>query len=263
MRQAGIIKWFGGFNPNTHKLNDYGYIIRENESDLYINRVHLRCKTNLLKKGTPVSFDVGVNYKNNMPQAFKLKLLKNEKEEVLIRECALSNKEEYYAPVMENFVNKIIENDIANLIDEWENLNFRLKLRILFKMCCENIDPSVLEDLREENKFIRAAIIMVWLKDKKGEKSVPYKKASELFANYFQDLKMGNKEIDQLCSIIPKEKNYKVDVNKKWIDWSIFEFLQLCCGGDIAKCIEENDKNIIAIICRVNEIIKYALNTAL
>lgn len=257
MRQAGIIKWFGGFNPNTHRLNDYGYIIRENESDLYINRVHLRCKANVLKKGTPVSFEVGLNYKNNMPQAFKLKLLRNEKEEKLIRKCVLSDKEEYYMPVMETFIDKIIENDIMNLLKEWEKLNFRLKLKILFKMCSENIDSSVLENLKEKNKFVRAAIIMLWLKDKKGEKSVPYKKVDDLFTYYLEDLKKDSQGINQISSIIPEDENYKVNIGKKWIDWSILEFLQLCCGGDIVKCIEDNDKNVIEIVCTVNEIVKY------
>lgn len=96
MREVGIIKWFGGFNPKINKLNDFGYILRDNEPDLYVNRNHLHCKPKLLTPGTAVSFELGINYKNNMEQAFKVKLLKNEDDKIIIKKCAFSNRKEYY-----------------------------------------------------------------------------------------------------------------------------------------------------------------------
>lgn len=103
MREVGMIKWFGGFNPKIHKLNDFGYILRENQPDLYVNRNHLHCKAKLLTPGTAVSFEVGVNYKNNMDQAFKVKLLKNENDNLLVKKCVFSNKKEYYLPILTKF----------------------------------------------------------------------------------------------------------------------------------------------------------------
>ncbi|AJA47721.1 hypothetical protein CPAST_c16460 [Clostridium pasteurianum DSM 525 = ATCC 6013] len=307
MREVGIIKWFGGFNPKIHKLNDFGYILRENQPDLYVNRNHLHCKAKLLTPGTAVSFEVGVNYKNNMEQAFKVKLLKSENDILLIKKCVFSNKEEYYVPLMAKFFQigyssdielvfpkvmnlnkeeqkKIIDSMDLNLkmrkdifkfldieeqidmllqltlndfIDKWENLSLTTKIFLIYRLCHDKYDLTILEKTREKNLFIRALIIIAWVSNNQDKKSITYKKACEYMYKYSSELSHTDSDYEELKIIFPIGKyNFKVDINKPWYQWSILEFIQYCNCTSILEDMDRGDKAVIMLITALNSFMK-------
>lgn len=250
MREVGTVKWFGGFNPKTHRLNDYGYIIRKNRSDLYFNRSHLRCKVKALAVGIAVSFELGVNFKNNMEQAFKVKLLKNEDLEYIIKEEAFSslNSEEKL-----KFLNDFNED---NIIELWQYMQFKLKILLLFRISSENININILEKILEKDKFVRAIILIVWVKKNMDKKNMAYEKASVLLSLYHKELVDGHEESKKLGFLFPKVKNFKVDITKRWSEWTVFDFIQNCNETNIAEDMNNGNKQLIKIITCLYEINK-------
>lgn len=307
MREAGIIKWFGGFNPRINRLNDFGYILRDNQPDLYVNRNHLHCKAKLLAPGTAVSFEVGVNYKNNMEQALKVKLLKNENEKMLVKRCVFSNRKEYYMPLIVTFFKeadssdisvllskilsldkeekrKVIESidlklrereDIFKLLDieekinvlvhmeenkllnKWNNLELTIKIFFLYRLCDENKYMSIVERITEKNLFIRAMLIIAWVKYNQDKKDVAYKKACEYIYKYSAGLGHEDSSYEELKLIFSIDNsNFKVDINKPWMSWSILEFIQYCNCTSILEDIDKGDKAVIMLVSAINSFIK-------
>ena len=250
MREVGTIKWFGGFNPKTHRLNDYGYIIRKNKPDLYFNRSHLRCKIKVLAPEVAVSFEIGINFKNNMEQAFKVKLLKNEELEFIIKKGAFSslNSQEKL-----KFLNEF--ND-ENIMVIWEHIEFKLKILLLFRIAAENISAEVLEKVIEKDKFVRAIILIVWIKNNMDKKSMAYEKASVLLSFYLKEILDGEEKIEKLRFIFPQSKDYKVDIEKDWSEWTVFDFLQKCNETNIAEDMDAHCYGLIKIVTCLYEINK-------
>jgi cold shock CspA family protein len=240
MREPGTIKWFGGFNPKKKILNDYGYIIRHNKPDLYVNKNHLQCKIKPLVPGTSVTFEVGLNYKNGSEQAVKVKLLENEKDELIIKQCIHSDIKQYFSPALSQFLKYAGE---VQIIDLWNNLKNEFKVLLLFKICSEHKDLSLVEKFKEKNKFIRAMLIIVWTKNNGDKKQIAYEKAYKLICEYKQEVTEDEFKIFPL-----KEKNnYKIDTNKKWSQWTILELLQYCSGIDILDEINEENETIVKL----------------
>ena len=307
MREIGIIKWFGGFNPRIQKLNDFGYILRDNQPDLYVNKNHLHCKAKLLAPGTAVSFEVGVNYKNNMEQALKVKLLKNEKEEILIKKCVFSNRKEYYMPLIVSFFKEADSSDIAvlfpkilsldkeekekilssmdlelkerkdifklldieekinilfqmeenKLVSQWNNLGLTSKIFFLYRLCEENRNISIVEKITEKNLFIRSMLIIAWVKYNQDKKDVAYKKACEFIYKYNSDIKYEDSNYEELKFIFPiGNNNFKVDLNKPWMSWSILEFIQCCNCTSILEDIDKGNKSVIILVSAINSLMK-------
>lgn len=307
MREVGIIKWFGGFNPSIHKLNDFGYIIRDNQPDLYVNRNHLYCKAKLLAPGTGVSFEVGINYKNNMEQALKVKLLKNEKEQMLVKRCVFSNRKEYFMPLIADFIKEADLSDILvllpkilsmdkqekrkviaaidlelklredifkfldieekinilfemgenKLLNKWNDLQLNVKIFFLYRLCEENRDISIVEKITEKNLFIRAMIIIAWVKYNEDKKDVAYKKACEFIYKYSTDINGEKSNYEELKLIFPiDDSDFKVDVNKPWTSWSIFEFIQCCNCTSVLEDMEKGDKAVIMLVSAINGFMK-------
>ncbi|WP_051624318.1 hypothetical protein [Clostridium akagii] len=242
MREVGIVKWFGGYNPSTHKLNDYGYIIRKNKPDLYFNRSHLRCKVKVLKPEAAVSFEIGINFKNNMEQAFKVKLLRNENLEFIIQSDTF-----HYLKSEEKlkFLNDFNEEDIEKI---WVNLELKLKILLLFRISSENLNTEVLEKFIEKDKFIRAIILIVWIKNHRDKKTIVYDKASVLLSFYLKKILDGEEEAEKLRFIFPQNKNYKVDINKAWSEWTVFDLVQDCNDTNIAEDMDAGNHELIKIV---------------
>ncbi len=255
MREVGIVKWFGGYNPKTHQLIDYGYIIRKNKPDLYFNRSHLRCKVKSLTPETAVSFEIAINFKNNMEQAFKVKLLKNETLDFIIKEEAFSylNSEEKL-----KFLNYLNE---ENIMDLWEYMEFKLKILTLFRISSENISTEVLEKVMERDKFVRVIILIVWSKNNKDKKSMAYDKASLLLSLYIKEILDGEEELEKLRFIFPQNPNYKVDITKHWTEWTVFDFLQDCNYINIAEDVDTGNHELIKIVTCLYEINKQIQET--
>lgn len=250
MREVGIVKWFGGYNPSTHKLIDYGYIIRKNKPDLYFNRSHLRCKIKELYKETALSFEVGMNFKNNMEQAFKVKLLKNENFEFIVKEEAFSclNSQEKLK-FIDDFNNE-------NIVKLWRYMELKLKIVLLFRISSESINTEVLERVIEKDKFIRAIILIVWIKNNKDKKSMVYDRASVLLSSYLNEISTSKEEFKKLGFIFPQGKNYKVDITKHWSEWTVFDLLQNCNDTNIAEDVDEHNDELIKILTCLYEINK-------
>jgi hypothetical protein len=250
MKEVGIIKWFGGYSPNNGKLNDYGYIIRKNKADLYFNRSHIRCKVKELVKGTAVSFETGMNFKNNMEQAFKVKPLKNEDKEFVFNEevfLYLSSEEKM------KFISDYEEKYIANL---WRYMDLKLKIILLFKISSENMDTSILEKLIEENKFIRAMIIITWIKNNADKKSIIYEKAKVLLSIYRKEVLDDEEKLKELKFAFPQNREYKVDTSKDFTEWTTLELLQNSNITNIVDDIESGDKELINLVRGINEYMK-------
>lgn len=222
MREVGKIKWFGGFNPKLHKLIDYGYITRENKPDLYVNKNHLHCKVKALQPETFVTFEIGLNYKNGMEQALKVKLLKNESEE--------------------------------ELITLWDKLDNTAKVQSLYRLCSENTNLIIVEKLRETDILIRALLIIAWVKNNQDKKKAAYVKIYELFLKYKEKINNKEQEKEILNYIVPKEENYKIDMTKPWCQWSILEYLQCCNENSIYDENEDNKEvaKLVALIKKIN-----------
>lgn len=307
MREVGIIKWFGGFNPRIHKLNDFGYILRDNQPDLYVNRNHLHCKAKLLIPGTVVSFEIGVNYKNNMEQALKVKLLKNEKEKNLVKTCVFSSRREYYMPLIVNFFKEADDSDIEvlfpkilnldkeekrrildsmdmefkerdnvfkfldieekinilfcleenKLFKKWGNLDLKVKIFFIYRLCSENKVMGLIERLKEKDLFIRAMLIIAWVKCNKDKKYAAYKKACELIYKYSADTGYEDSNYEDLKIILPKKSDdFKVDISKSWKNWSILEFIQYCNGTNILEDIDRGNRAVIILVSTINNFMK-------
>ncbi|MFT8315923.1 MAG: hypothetical protein ABF633_17000 [Clostridium sp.] len=307
MREVGIIKWFGGFNPRIHKLNDFGYILRDNQPDLYVNRNHLHCKAKLLTPGTVVSFEIGVNYKNNMEQALKVKLLKNEKEKILVKTCVFSSRKEYYMPLIVNFFKAADDSDIEvlfpkilnldkeekrrildsmdmefkerdnvfkfldieekinilfcleenKLLKKWGSLDLKVKIFFIYRLCSENKAIGLIERLKEKDLFIRAMLIIAWVKCNKDKKYAAYKKACELIYKYSADTGYEDSNYENLKIILPKKSDdFKVDISKSWQNWSILEFIQYCNGTSILEDIDKGNRAVIILVSTINNFMK-------
>lgn len=250
MKEVGKIKWFGGYNPNSGKLNDYGYIIRKNKPDLYFNRSHIRCKAKELTKGKAVSFETGVNFKNNMEQGFKVKPLENDDKEFIFKE------EVFQYLTSEEKMKLAADYEENSIISLWQYMDLTLKIRLLFKINAEDMDTSILEKLQEENKFIRALIIIAWIKNNQDKKDITYEKAEVLLSVYLKEISNKKGKLEELKSIFPKNREYKVDIKRDWTKWTILEFLQNCNNTNIAVDIEDGNKELINLVTCINEYIK-------
>ena len=240
MREVGTIKWFGGFNAKQKKLNDYGYIIRHNKPDLYVNKNHLQCKIKQLVVGTSVTFEVGINYKNGSEQAIKVKLLENEKDELIIKQCIHSDIKQNFIDALSQYLRYSEETEIINL---WNNLKDEFKILLLIKICNEYKELTLIEKFKEKNKFIRAMLIIVWTKNNGDKNQIAYEKAYKLICEYKQEA------VEEKCdlSAFKGKDNYKVDISKKWDHWTILELLQYCSGIDILDEINEENETIIKL----------------
>lgn len=256
MREVGKIKWFGGFNPKIQKLIDYGYIERENMPDLYVNKNHLHCKVKELQVGVIVTFEVGVNYKNNQEQALKVKLLENEKEESLI-EIIYSGAGEFYKNLSlrqkVTLASKLRDDNLAEL---WEKLDSIEKIFLLFKLTEEERTLSALvERLPEKDMLIRALLIIAWLKWNEDKKDIAYQKVYQLISKFLIHIEEDREKQEIVKHILPGIGKYAVDRDKPWYEWTILEFLEYYNGRSLEAEINEENRAVIRIIALIRQLV--------
>lgn len=230
-RQLGIIKWFGGYNPKSKKYNDFGFITKENNEDLYFNKKHIHCNIRELTKETVVSFEEGINFKNNMPQGLKIKLIKDEKDINLLEQLVEGS---YF-----NFVDILDRIDLLCKIDDyivaknWNNFALEVKILFLYKLCKEDLEFNYIEEINEKNKIVRAMLLLLWVKRNAVNKNKAFEKANCLLEEYKVELdSLDNKE-NILKLIIPTSEKGIVNLLKPIESWSILEFIQGCNGKAI------------------------------
>lgn len=256
MREIGKIKWFGGFNPKIQKLVDYGYIVRENMPDLYVNKNHLHCKVKELKPETIVTFELGVNFKNEREQALKVNLLKNEKEEV-IKEIIYRNDGEFYKSLsVQQQVILAARLGDDNLAELWRSLESTVKLLILFKLTKEERElSSLVERLPEKDMLIRALLIIAWIKGNPDKKDIAYQKVYQLISKCLVHIAEDKNGREIIKKALPGIGKYLVDKEKQWDEWTILEYLEYYNGRSLENEIDEENRTIIKIISVIRNLI--------
>ncbi len=122
-RFVGNINWFGGFNSKIQKYNDFGYLV-----DVFSNeeiRVHcsqLLCQESDLNKGIYVSFEKGI-FKGK-PAAFKVKLLKDEDNEMLLKRCFSLDSDQVWLAIGNQL------NYLASINEQIEILNAKVEKKL-------------------------------------------------------------------------------------------------------------------------------------
>jgi cold shock CspA family protein len=76
MREIGFVKWFGGYDSTRGRENNFGYIQREDGSQIKVYREQVRCEETCLSEGILVTFNVKINPQTNKAIAKNLNLFK-------------------------------------------------------------------------------------------------------------------------------------------------------------------------------------------
>jgi cold shock CspA family protein len=72
--EAGLIKWYGGYNSQKEQENKFGFIERiEKKEDLFIHETNLLCSPDELNERTVVIFEVRQNNKSGKNEAIKVR----------------------------------------------------------------------------------------------------------------------------------------------------------------------------------------------
>lgn len=74
-RELGLIKWYGGYNKKKNSYNQFGFIQRHDDTDLYVHRSALLCNEAELegKENILVVFEVSENPKDSRLQAYNVR----------------------------------------------------------------------------------------------------------------------------------------------------------------------------------------------
>lgn len=249
MREVGKVKWFGGFNPKIHKLNDYGYIIRDGKPDLYVNKNHLHCRVKKLQSGVVVTFEVGVNYKNGREQALKVKLLEDEKEDI-IKEFIYSNEGQVYKSLIAyqkvKLASKLGDDNLAELWCKLENIE---KIFLLFKLSEEKRTlKTLVEKLQEKHLLIRALLIIAWTEDNQDKKEIAYEKVFELMSKYLIHISEDKQELKTAKQILPDAEKFEAGISKQWYEWNILNYLEYYNGHSLKDGTDEENNVITRIV---------------
>lgn len=118
MREAGIVKWYGGYNTKAGRENDFGFISRDGHPDLFVHRKQLHCPESSLAEGKAVSFQVGANPRNGKEEALDLRLLSDEDDPELIRFCAQSQERQLWMATLPRYLATLPTDDAANIAVE-------------------------------------------------------------------------------------------------------------------------------------------------
>ncbi|WP_053242884.1 hypothetical protein [Clostridium sp. DMHC 10] len=225
--------------------------MRDGQEDIYFNKNHIHCNVGELTKGRVVSFEEGLNYKNRRPQAIKVNLLRDEDNIELLKQCVesimfdnieLYDKLEMLWKLNWDFIEK-----------NWNNFSVTLKIVYLYRLCRENKDFPIIENINEKNKIIRAMLLLLWSKFNGGEASMVFKKAAKLIEEYRDEI-IGDKDAKRkvVSFIIPTREKGIIDVLKPLRYWSIMEFIESCSKMSIARELENSESPLINMIYAVN-----------
>lgn len=113
-REVGKVKWYGGINSKTGRVNDYGFISHiVNHEDLYFHKRNIKCSEDYLKQDAIVSFYIKEIKNQNGKisyQSFDVDLIQNEDNLDLIETCALSTQAIFWQPVFKKYLLMCINN---------------------------------------------------------------------------------------------------------------------------------------------------------
>lgn len=116
VREIGQVKWYGGFNNKTGRLNEYGFISHITRcDDLYFHKKDINCKERDMISGAIVSFSV--REVNGKLQAVEVDIIDNEKDFEVVSNCALSDQENFWLPIYNKYLKLAIDRQDINLDD--------------------------------------------------------------------------------------------------------------------------------------------------
>ncbi|URZ00069.1 S1 domain-containing protein [Clostridium felsineum] len=215
MREIGLIRWFGGYNLRNKKMNDFGFIRDDKNNDLYFNKGHVQCKLKELITGRAVTFQRGVNFKNDREQAIRIKLLKDEDDREIFYDFFYSS---IFSEIELNDKSEVLLNiDEKEVLDFWGTYSEDLKVLFLYRLCLENKEFKLIEKINEENEFIRAMLILYWAKINKCSNGIIIKKAINLFKSYIEYIGENSRKV-----------NSNINYNKKEYKTLLIEFVKAC-----------------------------------
>ncbi|MEH2397633.1 hypothetical protein [Nostoc sp.] len=193
-REAGKVKWYGGLNSKTGRLNDYGFISHLiNTEDLYFNKRDIKCSENYLKQDAIVSFYVkAVKNKNGKisSQCFDIDLIQNEEDLDVIKTCALSNQVIFWQPIFSKYLQTCMNNQSQSVED-------------LAALC---IKKSNLLSTYQKNSFIQSLPQELYLVSKDIRKLLQPQQAIKIFSQIIE--KTESKDIvDEIFEYINNHDN--------------------------------------------------------
>lgn len=125
VREVGQVKWYGGLNSKTGRVNDFGFISHITKpDDLYFHKRDIKCNTEFIGKDAVVSFGIKTitdKSGNTKLQAIDVNIIENEEEIQVITTCALANRVCYWYPVFIKYLKIILANK-SQSIDDLVNL---------------------------------------------------------------------------------------------------------------------------------------------
>ncbi|WP_341518288.1 cold shock domain-containing protein [Bacillus paramobilis] len=109
MRQIGKVKWFGG-ETSLGKKQLYGFILRHQDSDIYVHKNQLLCNEEKLRENVIVTFEIG-SYRNK-EEARKVTLLSLEEDMDTLRELSMHTETWIWKSVFPHYISKLERNDM-------------------------------------------------------------------------------------------------------------------------------------------------------
>ncbi|KHD38526.1 hypothetical protein NL50_03220 [Clostridium acetobutylicum] len=215
MREIGLIRWFGGYNLRTKKMNDFGFIRDNKGQDIYFNKGHVQCKLKELTPGIGITFERGVNFKNDREQAIRIKLLKDENDREIFYD--FFNSKIFLELNLNDRSEILINIDENDVINTWSNYEEDLKIIFLYRLCAYNKEFKLIEKINEENEFIRAMLLLYWGKINNCNNEIIIKKAFKLFKGFIE---IKNRDL----KIVSLNNRYNKEKNKSFI----IEFVKMC-----------------------------------
>lgn len=116
MRELGKIKWFGGQSRDGKNLK-YGFIQRNDGTDIFVHKRNVLCNTDQLYDWTFVTFIVDSDPKTNKQSAVKVDLLENETDSDLLKNCAQSESFDVYSKAAKNYLLSINKDEAIRYIE--------------------------------------------------------------------------------------------------------------------------------------------------
>ncbi|MEI2422359.1 cold shock domain-containing protein, partial [Arthrospira platensis SPKY2] len=104
---------FGGFNAKRGVENNYGFIERQGEPDLYVHRSQVKCECSNLVEGKLVKF--GLGFHNHREQAKNLELLKlsEETDPNVLEACFEHQDPEIWQPIINQYLSTVSADKIT------------------------------------------------------------------------------------------------------------------------------------------------------
>ncbi|MDB9345772.1 cold shock domain-containing protein [Nodularia spumigena CS-586/05] len=158
-REVGQVKWYGGVNSKTGRINNFGFISHITKpDDLYFHKRDIKCNIELIDEDSIVSFRVQTITDNNgrqKLQAIDVNIIENEENIEAITTCALANRVWYWMPVFPKYLKILLANKSQSLDDL---VNLCLKKNKLLASQTDSFLESLSNELHIYSQTLRKSL---------------------------------------------------------------------------------------------------------